>query len=402
MKNVLMIAYDFPPANASGAWRPFFFARHLPAFGYRPLIVTQSGFLSARRPRDHAPPHQLDPCCRIIRVRPPRSEGGRPGESRAPRRGLGALTILAGLRFLHRYGYDLIWATGPPWSALSMGYRLSALTGKPLVADIRDPWTYGLLWNKLGIEQRRRQRWWQRHVLHRARRIIYTSPLTAEIMRETDGAEVADRIGVITNGFARKTRPGRARASSECVFAYVGKLERGIRDPSVLLAAFDLACRDEAFAGTARLQLVGPALGFDAQLGATRTGQIEVVGRVSYDESLRYMRRADVLVLFQTIRGVGADVIGGKAYEYLAARRPVLGVVPEDGGDAWLLEQTQVGHITGNSDPRRIADGFLHYWRLWKRGRLLEATHGGNIDPFRRRHLARSLAQVFDQVHAGT
>ena len=47
------------------------------------------------------------------------------------------------------------------------------------------------------------------------------------------------------------------------------------------------------------------------------------------------MRGADVNVLLQTIAS-GTDVIAGKAFDYLAARRPILGVVDPNGGDAWL------------------------------------------------------------------
>ena len=41
MKRVLMIAFHFPPlAGSSGIQRTLRFARHLPQFGWEPLVLT--------------------------------------------------------------------------------------------------------------------------------------------------------------------------------------------------------------------------------------------------------------------------------------------------------------------------------------------------------------------------
>jgi hypothetical protein len=53
---------------------------------------------------------------------------------------------------------------------------------------------------------------------------------------------------------------------------------------------------------------------------------VSALGRVSRMRSLALMRGADVNVLLQTIES-GTDVIAGKAFDYLAARRPILGIV---------------------------------------------------------------------------
>src|SRR5437764_9228657 len=38
-KKLLLITYHFPPSAASGTFRLLGFARHLPAFGWQPLVV---------------------------------------------------------------------------------------------------------------------------------------------------------------------------------------------------------------------------------------------------------------------------------------------------------------------------------------------------------------------------
>ncbi len=420
-RNVLMIAYEFPPINTSGSWRPFHFAKHLPEFGYRPLIVTQNGFCYASHALDKQVLQELDPCCRITTVRPWRfsaraevadsSSAASAGilgrlsgtvERVANGRALGALTVLAGLRFLRRHGFDLIWASGPPWAALRLGYRLSKLTGKPLVADMRDPWTYGVLWTRLGPAEREKAKLWEPRVLQQAQRIVYTSPLTAEIMRGSCGDSVAQRIVAITNGFSQLSENlESAGRGPRCCFCYLGKLEKGIRDPSILLEGFRMACRDKAFADTARLRLIGTMRGFDGELTAKLTGPVETQECVPYRESLRLMREADVLILLQTMHGKGDDVVGGKAYEYLAAGKPILGVVPERGGDAWLLGTTGAGRVTGIDDAQCIAEGLHHYWRLWKDNKLTGAPAHCDLSRFDRRTLTHDLANLFEEILAG-
>ena len=39
LKKLLLITYHFPPSAASGAFRLLGFARHLPTFGWQPLVV---------------------------------------------------------------------------------------------------------------------------------------------------------------------------------------------------------------------------------------------------------------------------------------------------------------------------------------------------------------------------
>src|SRR5947209_2551122 len=39
-RSVLLITFHFPPSAASGAFRLLGFARHLPKFGWRPIVVT--------------------------------------------------------------------------------------------------------------------------------------------------------------------------------------------------------------------------------------------------------------------------------------------------------------------------------------------------------------------------
>jgi len=395
-RTVLTIAFAFPPANDSGSARPFHFARNLPDFGYHPVVITQQGFEDY--PEDPSLLEKLTGRCDIAHLRP--LPFGRFSQKARRLLEWPARVVAAGLRMHLRSPFDLIWATSPPGFALLPAAALSRLTGRPLVVDMRDPWTYGCLWHPTSRLRARVETWLERMVLSQAARIVFTSPLTTETMRRRMGRRIGRRMVTITNGFdAEAPEPIPDAPRDKCVFRHIGRVDRRVRSPEVLLGGLKLACSRPELARDVRLQFIGGLADFRGDLERHGlTEQVEDLGFVSSSASRAYMRGADVLVLLQTIPGLGGDVIAGKAYEYLAARRPVLGVVWQAGGDAWLLRQTGAGLITGLDSPERVAEGFVHYWRLWKQGKLESAVGRADISRFSRRRLTAELAALFDDV----
>jgi hypothetical protein len=241
---------------------------------------------------------------------------------------------------------------------------------------------------------------WERRIIGHAARTVYTSPLTTAIMGKRIGKRAEHRMVTITNGFSEmKGTPRRDVPTDKCLFCYVGNLMAGHRRPDLLFRGLQWASKDDRIAREIRVQFVGGMAGFEENI--TRYGLTDLVscsGSVPQAESKRYMQGADVLVLIQGITGPGKDVISGKAYEYLSARKPILAVVPEEGGDAWLVRKTQSGIVTGIDSAERVADAIRRYWNLWRNGQLGKAVADVDIDEFSRRNLTRKLADLFDEV----
>ena len=146
MKRVLMIAYHFPPIQgSSGVHRTVQFARHLPKFGWEPLIVSV-------HPRAY-PAIGSDWL------------GGLPEDSKIVRAfaldsarhlsinnrylGLTALPdrwvswwpsgVFRCLRLIKKYKPNVLWSTFPVATAHLIGLTVRRITGLPWVADFRDP-----------------------------------------------------------------------------------------------------------------------------------------------------------------------------------------------------------------------------------------------------------------------
>ena len=65
----------------------------------------------------------------------------------------------------------------------------------------------------------------------------------------------------------------------------------------------------------------------------------------SRDETVREQRAADILLLPLRREPEYAKVLPGKIFEYLAARRPVLGIGQEDGAAAAVLRDAAAGQM---------------------------------------------------------
>jgi glycosyltransferase involved in cell wall biosynthesis len=392
-RRVLMLAHAFPPALASGAARPAMFARRLGEHGWRPLVVTQRGFTDFPEPPGGAAPPGVD-VIRVSREDLPARFRGLPRSVAWP---------LAALRAVRRNpdarSVRAVWATFPPSIGIYPGLLLAATRGVPLVLDLRDPWTYGFLWDPKSRLDRLVERRIERLAIGRAARVVVTSPLTAAILRRRHPG-AAGRITTITNGIsAAPAEPLRDAPDGVCVFRYLGALEPGIRDPRPLLEGYRRARLDPGFAAGARLEFVGGLGPFaDAPAAAGVAEAVDDRGRVDFETSRRLMRGADALVVLQTIDGPGRDVISGKAFECLAAARPVLAVCSPDGGDAWLLRRHGDVALADFRDPEAVAAGFLSTWRRWREDPGPVERTAKELEPYDEGALTARLARILDDI----
>src|SRR5205814_6130341 len=100
--------------------------------------------------------------------------------------------------------------------------------------------------------------------------------------------------------------------------------------------------------------------------------RIELIDYVPRRESLRLQRDSDaLLLLIPDAGGRGRGILSGKVFEYLAAERPVLAAVPEDGAAAELIRETGAGVVAGPEDVPAIRDAPFALPAPWRGGTRL-------------------------------
>ena len=82
--------------------------------------------------------------------------------------------------------------------------------------------------------------------------------------------------------------------------------------------------------------------------------RLELVPYTSHQHALELQRSSDaLLLLIPEADGRGRGVLSGKVFEYLAAERPILAVVPPDGAAAELIREVGNGVVAAAGGRRR-------------------------------------------------
>jgi glycosyltransferase involved in cell wall biosynthesis len=120
--------------------------------------------------------------------------------------------------------------------------------------------------------------------------------------------------------------------------------------------------------------------------------RVELIEYVPRRRSLALQRDSDaLLLLIPDAGGRGRGILSGKVFEYLAAERPVLAVVPPDGAAAQLIRETGAGVVAAPADVAGIRDALLELHGRWRAGKL----DGTPLSPEWREQLSRA-ARVED------
>jgi glycosyltransferase involved in cell wall biosynthesis len=386
-RRLLMVARRFPPLLAPACARPLYFSKYLPEFGFEPAVLAE-----AISPRSATDPSQLDELPESVAVHwvPERRERCR-------------AFIREGTTVVRRFEPDLVWATAPRLDAFQAGAVLSRLGGVPLILDYRDPLTWGMHADHLTEEHARLQRAWERRLLEQAARVVFASPLTQERMAARyPGVEA--KFATIPNGHDGPAEPAREPRGAKMTIRFLGTIYvragRCYRSPDVFLDALRILRRERPdVSSQLDVQFVGACAEVSERVKQRGlTDLVHVRPYVGFAESQRIMSRSDVLLHLQTLDESTKDCIAGKLYEYLAAGRPILGIVPPGGGDDWLLRQCQAGPRVGIDDARAVARAILDLWERWRADELTSNVDPSWLAQFHRRALTQRLAHVLNEV----
>jgi glycosyltransferase involved in cell wall biosynthesis len=428
MKQVLFVAYFFPPYGGGGVQRSIKFVRYLPDLGYRPVVLTRP--LNA--PVLHAPPDgslqaSVSREAEVLRVAGPEPtrEGGWTGRAQRWFRLPDSLDrwwperIVAEGRAAAEE-CDLLFATMSPFESGEAVARLARDAGKPWIADLRDPWALDE-WRVYPTALHRRLE------LRRMGRLLSSADAIVMNTREAARALVGrfpelarKRVVTIPNGFDASDFAGPAPERSDGAFRIVhagavhtdpnsrairrllGGEARGLdistRSHLVLLRAVAaaLAARPE-LRPTLEVHLAG-VIGDDDR-AVLPDDVVHAHGYLPHAQTIALLRSADLLFLpmHDLPAGVRSRIVPGKTYEYLGAGRPILGALPD--GDAFdLLVEAGNAVLCRPGDVDGMARLILEQVDRTERGEPLPPPRADVLARYERRALTARLAAVFEEV----
>lgn len=393
---VLYVAFYFPPTSGGGVERTLRFCEHLPAYGVDCEVLTP---VDARwLAEDPGSLARIPDGLRVHRI-PYRGPGNRvlPADRiaaadgtlqraavrarLAPRRLLVpdvdvpwlADLVPAATRLLRTGRFDALLTTSPPHSVTVAGGVLARRTGVPWVADWRDPW---LANPDLGTD-RRAVRAKLATAARLARRMVPRMAAAAcvneAIADEVRGLAPGVPVDVIPNGAEVERIAALERHPADrLTFLFTGYFF-GDRGPGVFLDALAAALRERpALRDAVRVRFVGsfPDAARERLAALGLDGLVDVDPTRPHDDVLQAQRDADVLLLFMQDRPGSEAVVPAKTWEYLAAERPVLALVPPAGAAARELTAAGAGEVVAPDDADGVRAAILRLADRYAAGQL--------------------------------
>lgn len=443
--NLLMLAFEFPPLGGVGVQRSLKFAKYLPEYGIRPVVITpdKASIESLIGPaREVALLDELPADTRIVRV--PCPPVRRRGNSRLGNwldqllsvgEGLGRAwrepILAAWSDLVRREQPAALYVSVPPFSMAPLAVELAQRCGLPLILDFRDNWSQWCCspqpsWLHYRLTLRR-----ERACLNAATAVAgVTRQLVADLQRAHPGVP-AEKFHVVANGFdASLVEPPAARSGRSeqpFVIGYVGSFYYTPETRAALLSPWwqrsphrwlqfaprreDWLYRSPFFFFRALARLLGerPELRLQVKVrfaGDTPawlraqvaefglTDVVEHLGRMSHRACLEFQASCDALLATSAKVLGGRDYcIAGKTFEYVASQAPIIAFVTE-GEQRDFLAASGLALVCDPDEPEAGARSLADLIE----GRFTPAPNLPFLQRFHRRETARQMAQLVRQA----
>jgi glycosyltransferase involved in cell wall biosynthesis len=369
-RNLLLVAYFYPPSRDTGAQRPASMARHLRSLGHRVTVLTTRAYGSGS---EDEPEIVRTADLQLLRARLRGKDrvdalydadtyAGRPhplSRVLVPEPLVVAWAPFArraAVRLHRERRFDCVITSSPPESAHLVGRALRR-RGVPWVADVRDAWTFEALRPRFPTAaQRRFDERLERRWLGEADAVVCVSPPVAEDFRARG---IATPV-VVPNGWDPISVPGGGPAAETGLdpgrvsLVYTGRFGSYGRDPGALVEALRALAAEEP-ESAARLELViaGPLTTDEARLleADVSPARIVAAGSLPRERALALQREADALLLLAS--PTRTQLANYKLFEYLAAGRPILALAA--GTEAGRIVEEAGGRAVRADDPEAIA-----------------------------------------------
>lgn len=304
------------------------------------------------------------------------------GELLLPDRGVSLLPALVWKAL--RHPVDVLVTSAPSHSTLLAGLLLKKLWGESVrwVVDYRDGWNGNPHFRKRNRLCQKLNESMERAVLSNCDVFSYVSQ---PIVESIPPVRLRALPLLIENGFDGQPAGARPLPAGKLKIGYFGSLDRarGVSLDSLL----DALRQDPDLSERLEIHLFGTSVEPEAGLPLFSHGWIphpqvrDSMGEMHY-----------LLVAFGDPKS-SREVVSGKLYEYLAARRPLLCLSPPDMEGRRLLEQLGVGCWADAGEPGEVAT-LLRALSLQHCQALQAVCDRLDLGPFSREGQFRKLLEV--------
>jgi glycosyltransferase involved in cell wall biosynthesis len=364
-KRVLIIAYNFPPVGGAGVQRVSKFVKYLVRFNWESEVVTTAnpsvplkddGLLSEIP--DGVRVHRtktLEPSY-VLKTNMASADASSASVVSRLKRIVTSVvrfflipdpqilwwphTAITLFKLLKSRTYNVIFASGPPFSSLVLSVFLGRFFGVPVVVDFRDEWSFSRN-NWENSTKSAFVKWFDRvmekWVVKNANAITVASPAyRTSFMAEYQKLDT-EKIHVITNGYDpddfvvsehNGVEPDQEKRFFN--FVYTGTVWKATSLKPFVQALEALLEERPELRNRIRVRVYGRVVGEEAicMEPLRLDGVISLFGYVDHKEVVREMQAADCLLLTLADLHGSDKIIPGKTFEFMVGKPSVLAIVP--------------------------------------------------------------------------
>jgi glycosyltransferase involved in cell wall biosynthesis len=314
-----------------------------------------------------------------------------------PRKGWNRFAIKKASELIREENIPTIITTSPPHSTQLIGRKLKNLFPSiNWIADFRDPWMDIFYFDQLchSPVSMYLNRSMERSVLLSANKVIVVSnSMKKGFIKSYSPKIVTDNIIVLSNGYDEEDfKTSSVTAGDIFTITYTGTLASNYNINALLEAAKEIKKKVEM---DFRLRFIGEVCPeYQATLKSSVMSDItELIPRVGHETVIRYLLSSHLLLLVIPKAPNNEAILTGKIFEYMAARKPIIGIGPVQGDAAAILKDTHAGTMFDYSDVEGII-GFLSEM-ITRFNDNKPLTQGATIEKYSRANLTKELIRLF-------
>ena len=429
MKKVLIISYYWPPAGGIAVHRCLKFAKYLREFGWEPIICT------ADKPEypvlDEGNFKDVPEGVKVIKTKiwEPfnlfKLITGKKKDERihnvfleeekqtfAHKLGIWIrgnifipdarkFWIRPSVKFLSEYlkenPVDVLFTNGPPQSTHMIAYGVKKRLGIPWHADFQDPWTQvdyfpQLMLNPLSLKIHKTM---EQRVFRYADKVTICSETWKHDLESIGAKDVG---GIVWGYDEDDFKNINIELSPKFTLSHYGSLGPDRNAKTLWKACSIIAKENKQFANDLEIELAG-------FIGHAILNEIEslelknnlvLFDHLSRKETLERMHRSQVLLLILNDMPNVNGRLPGKLFEYLASRRPILVIGPEESDASKIVNGVNAGYTCDFSNLEKTISTVKELYEKFKNSEL--KPNKNDISKYSNRNLTKKLAEFLDNI----
>lgn len=434
MKNILIIAYYYPPIGGAGVQRTSKFAKYLCKLGYNVHVLTVNenvddiidetlkndiidGIKVHRTPIDEY--KTLGKIKKIFNKQAEENTRKTNDTNKATNNTIKKfLKNIKNLMFLpdDKKGWikyalpkaekiikendiDIIYTTSYPYSAHIIGDKLKKCLDVKWIADFRDPWVsnsihqsnYSFLLKKI-------YSYFEKKIITNADKVISVSEPIIEDFINTYKHLDKDKFVCITNGYDEADfenyKCNLGHHNENFTIVYNGTIYDNYPIEKVLLSIEKLIKEEKI--KNVKLKLTGiivpsklPIINYYSD---KYPNTIEIRSYINHKESIEELAKANALLLIIAPE-TAKEIYTGKIFEYIRSQKPIIGIVP-DGVARELIIRTGTGYLAYSKESKEIEEAIYKAYCSYKNKNVDFHPNWDEIEKYSRENLSKKLLDI--------